>query len=531
MTARVVSNPWYDFDSFGGSLFILFQIVSQEGWVDVMWSGQSIVARGLQPQDYASQGNAIFFVVFNILATIFVLTLFISVFMRNYTEQTGVAFLTADQRSWLELRKLLKQVAPSKRPSVTSLSKWRDWCYKRAVRKHGKWQQAVTLTLVAHLVLLLVEYYPEPDWLNTMRSYIFLAFTLFYIANIVVRIVGLSWSRFRRSSWDLFSIFAVSGTFASTCLLLSQQQSQTYDQLHKLFLVGIVLLLIPRNDALDQLFKTAAASVATIGNLLATWFVLFLVYAIALTQTFGLTRFGDNETGNINLRTVPKALILLFRMSCGEGWNQIMEDYATIVPPLCVDDISFFNSDCGSGVWARTLFISWNIVSMYIFTSLFVSLIYESFSYVYQHSSGLGKVSREEIRRFKQAWATLDPEGTGYITKEQFPRLLGELSGVFAMRIYPHEHSIARILEDVRSQPAARIISMASVQAPVVNLKALNRRLAQIDGAEIRRHRARYNLFFEEVMVSADVDRGISFTSVLMILAHYNVISDNKSLK
>ena len=503
--------------------------------MDVMWTAQSIVGRGLQPNFpyYASQGNAVFFVIFNLLATVFVLTLFISVFMRNYTEQTGVAFLTADQRSWLELRKLLRQVSPSKRPSSTGGKKWKDWCYKRAVRKHGMWQRAVTIVLVLHLILLLVEYYPEPAWVDKTRTYLFLAFTLFYLANILVRILGLSWARFRRSSWDIFSLFAVVGTLATTMVLLSDFQSQTYVRLHKLFLVSIVLLLIPRNDALDQLFKTAAASLANIGNLLATWFILFLVYAIAMTQTFGLTRFGGNENNNLNFRTVPKALILLFRMSCGEGWNQIMEDYATILPPLCVEGDTFFNSDCGSTNWARALFISWNILSMYIFTSLFVSLIYESFSYVYQHSSGLGKVSREEIRRFKQAWATLDPEGTGFISKEQFPRLLGELSGVFEMRIYGQENSVRRILEDIQAVPTGgRITSMNSASATTgVNLKALNKRLAQIDPVEVRRSRARYNLFFEEVMVSADVDRGISFTAVLMILAHYNVISDNKSLK
>ncbi|KAL2067362.1 hypothetical protein VTL71DRAFT_1787 [Oculimacula yallundae] len=531
---RVVSNPFFDFDNFGGSLFILFQIVSQEGWTDVMWSAESIVGRGFQPKDYASQGNAIFFVIFNLLATVFVLTLFISVFMRNYTEQTGVAFLTADQRSWLELRKLLRQVAPSKRPSSTEGSAFKKWCYKRAVRKHGRWQRAVTIVLVFHLILLLVEYYPEPVWWDEIRTYTFLACTLFYAANIIVRIVGLSWARFSRSSWDVFSLVVVSGTLATTTLLLTRFDYQVYIQLHKLFLVSIVLLLIPRNDALDQLFKTAAASVANIGNLLATWFVLFLVFAIAMTQTFGLTRFGEHETDNINFRTVPKALILLFRMSFGEGWNGIMEDFATIKPPLCVEDPSFFNSDCGSGSWARALFILWNIVSMYIFTSLFISLIYESFSYVYQHSSGLGKVSREEIRRFKQAWATLDPEGTGYITKIQFPRLLGELSGVFEMRIYPHEHSVRRILEDIQPAPSSgRVMSMSSTSPAVtgVNLRALNKRLSEIDVKAIQRSRTRYNLFYEEVMVSADVDRGISFTAVLMILAHYNVISDNKSLK
>ncbi|ESZ93634.1 BcCCH1, calcium channel protein [Sclerotinia borealis F-4128] len=534
VSPRQVGNPWYDFDSFGGSLFILFQIVSQEGWVDVMFESMSITGRGLNPGNPTSaEFNAVFFVIFNLLATVFILTLFISVFMRNYTEQTGIAFLTSDQRSWVELRKLLRQVSPSKRPSTKDPRWWKDWCYKRATRKHGRWHSAMTLTLVCHLILLLVEFYPEPDWWDRTRDYIFLAFTVFYSINVVVRIIGLTWPRFRRSSWDVFSIFAVTGTLITTLLLLTNFNSQVFIQLHKLFLVAIVLLLIPRNDALDQLFKTAAASLTAIGNLLATWFVLFMVFAIAMTQTFGLTRFGSQETDNLNMRTVPKTLMMLFRMSCGEGWNEIMEDYATISPPFCTLGDNFYDSDCGSPTWARILFISWNIVSMYIFTSLFVSLIYESFSYVFQRSNGLSKVSRDEIRRFKEAWAILDPDGTGFIERDHFPRLLGELSGVFEMRVYSHEDSVRRILEDIQTQPDnGRMNSISSPSSSSgIDLKALNARIAQIDGGRVRRDRARFNLFYEEVLVSADPDRGISFTTVLMVLAHYNVISDNKSLK
>ena len=257
----------------------------------------------------------------------------------------------------------------------------------------------------------------------TVIDCLFLGFTGFYIANIVIRILGLTWKRFRRSSWDLYSILAVPGALVTTILAISNVDNAIYTQLHKLFLVSIALLLIPRNNQLDQLFKTAAASLTAIGNLLATWFVLFLVFAIGLTQTFGLTRFGPNENGNLNFRTVPKALILLFRISCGEGWNQIMEDFATITYPYCVLVPYFYDSDCGSAAWARVLFIAWNILSMYIFVNLFVSLIFESFSYVYQRSSFA--ISREEIRRFKEAWATLDRDGTGFISREAFPRLLG----------------------------------------------------------------------------------------------------------
>jgi voltage-dependent calcium channel len=216
----------------------------------------------------------------------------------------------------------------------------------------------------------------------------------------------------------------VPGALATTTLRFLFS-GPVFPQFNKLFLVAITLLIIPRNNQLDQLFKTAAASLTAIGNLLATWFVLFLVYAIAMTQTLGLTKFGASENNNLNFRDVPRALIFLFRTSCGEGWNQLMEDFANMNPPYCTHDSSFFNSDCGSPGWARSLFISWNIISMYIFVSLFVSLIFESFSYVYQRSSGLYAISREDIRRFKQAWATFDPDGTGYITKDQFPRLLG----------------------------------------------------------------------------------------------------------
>ncbi len=534
LAPRVAANPFYDFDDFGSSLFTLFQIVSQEGWVDVSFSAQSITGRGLQPRDFSAIGNAMFFVVFNLLGTVFVLTLFISVFMRNYTEQTGVAFLTAEQRSWLELRKLLRQISPSRTSYHETGQKWRKWCHKRAIEKRGKWYTLITVVLVLHLILLMLEYYPEPEWWTTTRNVIFLVFTFIYMANIGIRVVGLGWKRFRRSSWDVYSLFAVAGVFVTSVMLIADSDMETFAQLHKFFLVAILLLLIPRNDALDQLFKTAAASLSTIINLLATWLVFFLVFAIALTQTFSLTRFGPNEGSSINFRTVPNALILLFRMSVGEGWNQLMEDFAAIIPPLCVEDPDFSQSDCGSTAWARALFIAWNLISMYIFVNLFISLIYESFSYVYQRSSGLAHLERDDIRRFKEAWRSVDPTGTGFISKHDFYRLLGELSGIFEMRIYNSEDSVRQILEDIRNEdrPISRHASIATGSGlEEVDVRRLNERLAQINIKEVQERRRRYNIFCEEVMVSADPDRGISFTAVLMIMAHYKIISDSKSLR
>lgn len=100
---------------------------------------------------------------------------------------------------------------------------------------------------------------------------------------------------------------------------------------------------------------------------------------------------------------------------------------------------------------------------------------------------------------------------------------------MFEMRIYDGEHSVRSILEGC--QVNRRDSEMTTRVIDGVDLDKLNARLRQIPIEQIRKRRARMNIFYEEILVSADPDRGISFTSCLMILAHYNVISDSKSLR
>lgn len=81
MVPRVWDNPSpstsFSFDSFRASLLILFEIVSLEGWTDVMFAAASITGKDLQPQTNASQANAIFFLIYNLLGGVVILTLFI----------------------------------------------------------------------------------------------------------------------------------------------------------------------------------------------------------------------------------------------------------------------------------------------------------------------------------------------------------------------------------------------------------------------------------------------------------------------
>jgi voltage-dependent calcium channel len=315
---RSWENPeGYNFDSFGASLSILFEIVSQEGWIDVMTTAMSVVGPDQNPEMDASPLNAIFFVGFNLLGAVFVLTLFISVIITNYTKRSGVAYMTADQRSWQELRKVLLQLRPSRRPAERPDQSWRAWCYDRAIRKHGYWTRFMTGVYTFHVIVLTMEIYPSPEAYSLVQDYLFLFLSLIYIVNIGIRMVGLGTHHYFRSLWDVYDLIVVIGTFGTTVALLAKVDNNVFLQFQKLFLVSIAFNLIPKSDALDQLFKTAASSLPTILSLLSIWLVLFVVYAIAFTQIFGLTRLGPNGSGSINFRTVANALVLLFRMSVG----------------------------------------------------------------------------------------------------------------------------------------------------------------------------------------------------------------------
>jgi hypothetical protein len=67
----------FSFDNFRSSLLILFEIVSLEGWTDVMWVGTSITGKGRQPNNGASQVNALFFLIYNLLGGVVIMTLFV----------------------------------------------------------------------------------------------------------------------------------------------------------------------------------------------------------------------------------------------------------------------------------------------------------------------------------------------------------------------------------------------------------------------------------------------------------------------
>lgn len=98
-------------------------------------------------------------------------------------------------------------------------------------------------------------------------DYIFLALTLIFLLDLVVRLIGLGWS-FLLAGWNLFDLASIIGVAATTLPVLLTQQDEVLpgigyevaSQLQKLFLVGVAFKLVQKVDKLNRFFKVAAAS-------------------------------------------------------------------------------------------------------------------------------------------------------------------------------------------------------------------------------------------------------------------------------
>jgi len=98
------------------------------------------------------------------------------------------------------------------------------------------------------------------------------------------------------------------------------------------------------------------------------------------------------------------------------------------------------------------------------------------------------------------------------------------------VRIYDEYHSIPTILQQCRDHDPMKVNHNDPYDISNIDLHLLRNAVDRLPVHEIRERRHNFNILYEEAMVSAD-ERGISFTQMLLMLAHYKFIDDNKALR
>ena len=106
---------------------------------------------------------------------------------------------------------------------------------------------------------------------------------------------------------------------------------------------------------------------------------------------------------------------------------------------------------------------------------------------------------------------------------------LQKLSGIFEARIYPVEYTIPKIMAACTNSQSLDY-AWASKSGDGLDLHKLRQMLNHIDYAAIRRRRNVYSRLYHEASISHRRGRGISFTDMLLMLAHHKLIDDRVAL-
>mmetsp|Transcript_3541 Transcript_3541/g.12709 ORF Transcript_3541/g.12709 Transcript_3541/m.12709 type:complete len:1714 (-) Transcript_3541:989-6130(-) len=472
------TNPKdYNFDNIAESILALFEMATLEGWLVVMYAGVDADKEDIdkQPLRDTNQWACIFFVVFIIVGSFFVMNLFVGVTIDKFNEmkekQEGKSvFLTNEQRNWVSIQKLLVDIKPM-----------RSFVEPEGALRKKVFHLIITDTFdgfILSMIMLNVVFMAmtHADMSETWEEALFAANTAFagiFLIEAALKLFALGPAPYFRDTWNAFDFSVVCLSIVGVAIT-SSGTKVSYLSLLRIFRVARIFRLIPKAKGLRTLFQTLIFSLPALVNVGSVLFLFFFIFAVMGMNLFGYVKMQENITRHANFRNFPNALMLLFRMATGESWNALMHD--CMITELCmhiekdgvdkilerdgltmeqleeqidaeefevVGDGTFYvdpGSDFLDGLKevddyvnecsphpsaAIIYFIVFVILCAFVMLNLVIAVILDNFQNSNQNEEA--PVGRDHVVRFCEVWSKLDPFASYYISAAKLQYLVAEL--------------------------------------------------------------------------------------------------------
>lgn len=210
--------------------------------------------------------------------------------------------------------------------------------------------------------------------------------------------------------------------------------------------VARLLRILQFAKGIRQLLIALIISLPALLNVGTLLFLVIFIYAIIGMSTFGRVKKQGNLDDTVNFETFGRSMMLLFRLSTGAGWNDILESLMLREPDCDPKLGGFPNGDCGYPVGAVIYLVSYIFIVFLIIVNMYIAIILEN---VYRVQEGGLLITKEHLDSYYQKWATFVTDGKQYLQVYQvsdFVDLLDE-----PLRIpKPNEQELVRMGISVR---------------------------------------------------------------------------------
>mmetsp|Transcript_7919 Transcript_7919/g.28130 ORF Transcript_7919/g.28130 Transcript_7919/m.28130 type:complete len:2171 (-) Transcript_7919:130-6642(-) len=402
--------PAYHFDNFAAGMHVVLDIMTREGFVEVLSAGMDTMGVGVQPERNASPGNALFFVACMCIVSFFGAELFTGVIVENYRVSDGTAFMTESQRRWAEAKVQLSQKRAPRALRPISDNKIVAWC--QHLTRHPKFEPVVMLMIALNMLVLLMVHDPiDPEFENGLAIANGALLGIFTI-EMIIKNISLTPGKYWRSPGDVFDGVLVIGSLLMLLEHVLPIRLPATAQLARGLRMGRLLRLVRAFKQLRLLANAMRRSVAAMLNVTALLLLTLFVGAVICVDLFADLPQREGSFGitrRANFETFPNAMLLLFRILTGEGINVIIRE-----------------CQAAQG-WAPVFLFFFYAIGRFVFLNLYLAFILDNFnSAVRVDNSTLGHLSGQ-LNKFKKLWRKVDPQCTGFMDPSLLAKFLRAL--------------------------------------------------------------------------------------------------------
>ena len=429
-------NKDSNFDNVGNAMLTLFQLMTTEGWQDVMNSGVDSVGIEMQPIYNNNIFNSLYFIVFMLYGAFVIINFFTATIVDNFNqikekEEVGYGLLVTDtQRQWIEVQsiwlrnKLIFKMRPPK-------NKFRRIIYMIATSKH--FDYFISIIVLLNTVIMGIQYARMSDEYQFSLDVINYIFTAIYNIELILKLIGIGFRYFTEMDFNTFDWIWVILTDAS--LILSFFITDMIKSV-VVFARGFRIIKIIRltKSFGKRLINAMVYAIPQMKNIFLLLILLMFIYAILGINMFSTMMYRDTYNDQNNFRDLFNAFVLLIRWSTGEDWQKVMYELASTSP---YQNIEWVNNQSyedmqnngtigwGNG-FAYIYFTSFFIIVSMIVMNLSIGVFVDAYEAAKKDENSLIK---EDIisEIFLNLWSEYDPNATGWINIDELIFFLYEL--------------------------------------------------------------------------------------------------------
>ncbi|NXC82517.1 SCN5A protein, partial [Cercotrichas coryphoeus] len=387
-----------------------------KGWMDIMYAAVDSREINQQPRFEVRLRMYVFFVVFIIFGSFFMLNLFIGVVISNFNQQRKKIsgkdlFLTEEQKRYYNALKKLGSKKPQKpipRPSNAFLG----WLFD--IVSHKAFEITIVIFICLNMIVMVAENNQKStkDVLNKINYFFVAVFT----AECVMKILALRHYYFG-SCWNVFdfSVVVLSIVSLGVSEVFQSFFSPTVLRTLRLVRIGRILRLVHRAKRIHTLLFALLMSLPALINIGLLLFLIMFIYAIVGMANFACLRL-DGEIDNIfNFQTFCGSILCLFQITTSAGWDSLL---ASVLkgPDACAPQLNITGTkknNCISKSFGILYFVSYVIISFLIVINMYIAVILENFNVATEESTD--PLCEDDFDMFYETWGKFDPLATQFI--------------------------------------------------------------------------------------------------------------------